>query len=130
MNSDSIRRIQQLERQVKELQAEVVRLRNQRQGQTGLIQPAIFKPTADINPRAVSGSNFNCPAEFVPMWDLEPPTYSGASVVQCVMKAITDGSNTRKGILVNIWSEVIASGSFVVGLPYKNVFLPVAEACE
>lgn len=125
----SLKRIQQLERQVRELQAEVMQLRNQRQNQTGLIQPVIFKLNADLAAASAITGGYSCPAARHPMWDLDAVTFTSSTPNATTMQAVVAGSTARTGVLVNIWQEILGSGNFVLAIPYKNAYLPATELC-
>lgn len=126
MNSDSARRIQQLERMVGQLMGEVERLRNQRQSASGLVQPviAIIGSTIAGKSEILDGmgagtGTYDVTYGSATIYDLGPPDGMNVGLLQ------TTG---RTALIANPWDADIEAGT-VLGWPHKNHYLVGAEEC-
>lgn len=125
MNSDATRRIQQLERMVGQLMAEVERLRNQRQSASGLVQPvlAVISETiegkTEILDEGSGTGTYNVNYGSATIYDLGPPDDTDVGLLQ---------STGKTALIANPWNDDVPAGT-ILGTPYKNYYLVGTEEC-
>ena len=124
-----MRRVEQLERMVDTLRFELARQRSDISSGLSPSQTQILQPIVDIAARDPSGSDYAITYQRARIWDLRVRnlTATGGGLT---MKLVTDGTTPRYALLANPWSEIISENAFVLGAPYKGVYLPVSEQCE
>lgn len=128
MNSDAMRRIQQLERLVAKLAGEMQLLRNQRQPAVGLIQPVLVYTTVAIAGRVASGDDYTITYKEAELWDISKLNVSDqATMTEVIGTGYGAVAKTIK--LGNPWEAEVPAEEFVLAIPYKTNFLVAAEEC-
>jgi len=128
MDAALMRRVEQLERLVDTLRFELARQRQDIGGGLAPSQTQILQPIADVPARSASGSDYLIQYKRAKVWDLRVASLV-ATGGTLTMKQVTDGTTPRYVLLGNTWSQQIDQNAFVLGVPYKGIYLNASEEC-
>jgi len=124
MNDAILRRLERLERENDILRQRIERLSGARNSGIAPTHCQILQANADIDARDAAGSDFTVYYGPATLWDLaiDSLSSSGGSLT---MKEVD-----RNVLLANPWGQDSTDGSFIIGTPYKSIYLPASEECE
>ena len=125
---DLTRRLLQAEREIQVLRDEIERLRANRSSGLMPSQVQVLQPIVDIDGRDPSGADFVVSYSRAKIWDIQVAsvTDTGGTLG---MKLVQADGTPRYALLLNTWTSIISEGSFVIGSPYKGMYLPISEEC-